>query len=1099
MANDKPVGGQQTIPQYPGEISDPITGSPKWPSSYGGRFPPDDQDEFTEGDAVNITLPADALYDGGGLSYEWSGRAPNLTGTNLTWNPSTYTITSGTGGVTLRVSGRPMYITGNWAAVTTDVVDGPDRDLLRFRIDVRPRNPFVFPNSPITVNVHRNRAISPAASLGTGRGGRRPYRYQVVPQSSPRHSSPRSLASMGIAHNTTTNEIFTPPNGRVIAPVGTYLFQVRAWDAAALEPLGRTLYIRVDRSALPPPPTAELELNDGNDISYTRLLVNQEWNSLLPNRVTGGVPPYRFSFAWDSPPNNGTIRFTQSTGTRGQGSLVRILGIPSRVGTMSGTFTVRDAAGNSDSVAVSLTVLGRRSMPNSVAFTFTPRQLVAENLPQLQNARGTVTYIATGTAGIERLGLAVNTAERTLTGVVVDQPAEADRHASFLWTATDTGDQFSTAVVVSVPRARLTTTTQNDLVLNEGAKPDHRIVPFGGGTGSITYSGTGLPPGLSVRNSGSGYASIVGTAPQVTADRSWSANIIGTDEVGETASAPILVTVRNVETPEPPPPGRLSMADAEFEERDRANTVRELPAALLDGQPTTGVTYPAATLDSGISSPEVRISDTTLTLNLESRDRAVDDPATSIWTRTATRQGLTATSNVTIKQYGRLYFEQPTQLNRFPGDEVDATVPLVLRGGKSPRTVVLESDFPVASGVQAGVSQTTVTVRGTAGAIGSYNCRISATDALGATTNTFVILLVGARNTFRFLEDSYTITTLPGEDVTWQCPEPINADGGILTMATVPAPLPADLRQPTINSAQQWIIEGTVTAPVGTYTHTLVATDNAGNEARTQLIVIVQEAGDPEIPDGGGPGGYGGCGPVIINRVPLSGERRLQLGSVLPLSGDTGPIQMFRPSSFIVGQQASITFDWEVLTEYRGIDILEVDLWRTDPKMPYCAGIPNILLKIGDETTASVPHEVTSGYRTETPLEPLTAERPSQEYLYRLVALRAGSSERYVSADWWDLWVRVTILANDVQISASKTFVPDGYPVMLQWGYKGRQPTTEQVIMTGERRRAVGELSAASIAPTIDWQSDPGEPVDPTSNRPVIPGTNTPIPGLELG
>ena len=1088
MADERPVGGEQTIPQYPGEISDPITGSPKWPSSYGGSFPADDADEFTEGDAVNITLPTDALYDGSGLSYEWSGRAPDLRGTNLTWNPSTNTITSGTGGVSLRVAGRPMYITGNWAAVTTDDVDGPDRDLLRFRIDVRPRNPFRFPNTPITVNVHRGRAVSPAASLGTGSGGRRPYRYQVAPGSSARHSSPRSLASMGIAHNTATNQLFTPPGGQVIAPVGTYQFQVRAWDAAALEPLGRTLYIRVDRSALPPEPVAPLTLNGGNDINYGRLLVNHEWNSLLPNRAAGGVPPYRFSFAWDSPPNNGTIRFTQSTGTRGQGSLVRIVGVPSRVGSMSGTFTVRDAAGNRASVAVRLTVLGRRSMPNAVAFTFAPRQIVAENLPQLTNARGAVSYAATGTAGVERLGLRVSASQRTLSGVVVDQPAESDRDVSFLWTATDAGDQFSTAVVVGVPRARLTPSRQNNLTIDEGGKPDHRIVPFGGGTGRITYTAAGLPSGLRIRASGTGYVSIVGTAPQVPADRTWSVNITGTDEVGEDATATMLVTVRDAEAP-PPPPGRLSMADAEFSVRDATSTTLTLPAALLDGHAASGITYDPAVHDSGIGSPEVAISDTTLTLRLQSRERDVDDPAPSVWTRTARRQGLTATSKVTINQFGRLFFDPSTPLSRFPGDEVDAVVPIVLRGGASPRSVVLESDFPAGSGVRAGVTQTAVTVRGTAGPVGSYSCRITASDRLGATARTGVTMHVGDRSTFRFLEDRYTITTRPGEDVTWQCPEPINADGGVLSLATVPAPLPADLRQPTLNSAQQWIIEGTVAAPVGSYAHALIATDRAGNEARTQLIVVVQEAGDPEIPDGGGPGGYGGCGPVLINRVPLSGERKLELGSVLPLPGDTGPIQMFRPSAFIVGQQTSITFDWEVLTEYRGVEILEVDLWRTDPDLPYCAGIPNILLVLpGEESTASVPHEVTAGYRTRMPLEPLTGERPSQEYLYRLVALRAGSSEKYLAADWWDVWVRVTILRDDVQISSSKTFVPDGYPVMLQWGYLGRQPTGEQVIMVGERRRAVGELTAASIGPVVDWEPEPGQ-VDDT-REPVLPGSD---------
>ena len=1083
MADERPVGGAQTIPQYPGEISDPITGSPKWPSSYGGSFPADDADEFTEGDSVDITLPTDALYDGGGLSYGWYAE-PWLAGTNLVWSKSTNRIFSRAGGVKLRTPGRPLRITGTWQAITTDDVS-PNRDTLRFRIDINPRDRATFPISPITVQVHRNRVLN-RYSLGTMSGGRTPYRYQVVPHSSARHSSPRSLSSMGISHNTSTNEIFTAPGNVIIAPVGTYAFQCRAWDAAALEPLGRTVYIRVDPSAVIPTVTHPIL---GRDLRLDAT-VGGEFDAFIPTATEGGQPPYRYSFAWRTPLNNGTLRLDYANVGQNVNARIRLHGTPARAESIAGVLRVDDANGRFDTMNVLLVVGTARTLADAV-FTFRPRQVVNERLPALVGARGAVTYRATGTALLERMGLRIDAVQRTISGVAADRLPEGGRDASAWWEATDASDgkTFGSAIVVGIPRSRVAASDQNDLSLDEGAKPTHRIVPFDGGTGDITYTAAGLPPGLRIRASG-GVSSIVGTAPQVTADRTWSVVITGTDEVGEFATATLLITVRNVEEPEPPVAGRFSMADASFEVSDAANTALTLPDALLDGRVDHRTTYPAATLDSGITAPEVSISGTTLTLRLASRDRAVDDPAESVWTRTARLDGQPeTTAKVTVQAYGRLFFRSPEAVHRFPGDEVDATVPLDLRGGKSPRTITIDRDFPSGAGVRLGVTQTAATIRGTAGRVGTYTARAIARDALGATTRVAVQLIVRDRAAGGFASDEYRLVVTVGEDVSWRVPEPVTVDGGVLTLATVPSPLPADLSQPTINDAQQWLIAGTVTAPPGVYTHTLVATERGGTEHRARLIVEVRPTGDPEIPEGGGPGGYGGCGPVEINRVPRSRERTLVLGSVLPLPGDTGPIQLFRPSSFIVGQQESITFDWQVETVYRGVPILEVDLWRTDPDMPFCAGVPNVLLVLpGEESTASVPHEVASGYRTRMPLEPLTRERPSQEYLYRLVALRAGSSERYLAADFWDLWVRVTILANDIQVSASKTFVPDGYPVMLQWGYRGQQPSGTQVIEVGPRRRPVGELTSASLGPVIDWEPEPGQ-TDPNRD-PRLPGTD---------
>ena len=809
-----------------------------------------------------------------------------------------------------------------------------------------------------------------------------------------------------------------------------------------------------------------LRLNNGNDVAVA-VEAGRNLDYRMPRSVVGGRPPYRYDLSISNRPSWMTIR-KSGTGNNN----IRITGRPPTAGRWTGTYSVTDSASprGSDSVGVTVVVNSASTLANK-AFTWSPGRSVSETLPALLNPKGAVSYRYWSTGGLARFGLSVSNSTRLLSGTIPDPFPSGSTYTRFYVTATDAADgrQYTATYEVTVEIPTLTATAQTHVVVREGRDPRHRINPFTGGNGDVTYQLVGAAGSGLAATRGSGRWEIRGTAAQVgPSGRQWIGYLVGTDARGTVARARQRVQI----TDTPPARGFELPEDYIVNLLNNVSGTLELPRATSAGvEVTTGVTYTAVRI-SGEPASVASISGRTLTYNTGDQDRFRQ----AIWRRTATHtDGRTDSENVTIRILSRLVFPDPAPVNLTVGEAVPggATTALRARGSGGVFVYSVVSQPSAASGVSVSISGSNAVVSGTPAAVGTYTAGIRCTTAglvPGFTADATLTINVGTstRPQFRLNPAARTYRARVGDTVEWALPEPENSSGSV-SMAVAP-PMPGGISAPKTNADGDWVVDGTITAPPATTSHTLTATDGASNTAQAALTVIIAPETDPEVLTGG-------CGPVEVVRTPRGGPVEPVLGSVLPLKGDIGPIRLFRPSEFAVAPGSTVSFDWTVAASYRGVPILEVDLWRTDPDMPFCAGIPNI------QPTLSVEHEITSGYEIKVP------ETPGV-YLYRLVALRGGSAGRYISADWWDCTILVTDDDDAIHISASKTAVPELFPVVLQWGFKGAQPTGNVNIESTPRRISpIQEITAASRPPAEDQGTDVG-PSPPDGGRPDGSGRN---------
>ena len=1006
------------------------------------------------GSPLNVRLPATAA--GGTAPYDYDLADVTLPPGNVQYSRG------GTRGDNSRIHGTP-----NAAGVYESTWRVRDGSTPRQSADVGVRI-TVLSATALTLNGGNDVTQSGPAGrpfnlrlTGNASGGTAPYTYVLSNASLPDGMSHARRGTRG-----DDIRIFGTPT-----EVGRFRSVWQVSDARA-----RSARVNVDITITPS--TDGVTLNNGNAVAL-EAEVGRYANLPLPATTTGGVGGKTYTLTF-TPPAGMRVR---RLGVGGRNT--RIQGTPRTAGVYRGTWTVADSATprQTASVAVVLTVSAGRSLAPQT-WTAVPGRPVSESLPTLSGAKGSVAYSIIGAANLASMNLEADAAALTLTGTVPDPPPRTV--ATFWQTARDSdGASFTAKHTVNVRARPLAAVSQSDISVREGNDPRRAIRPFTGGIGEISYRLSGAAgSGLSASKA-SGVWEIRGTAAQVgAAGRTWNATLTGADSTGAEASTGVRIRVTDTL-----PPAAFQLADETVLLANASTGTRTLAAATEAGAPAANVTY-TATRDSGEPASVASVSGRTLTYDTGDSPRRRQ----AVWLRSATAPGgKSASATLQVVIYGRMAFPDPGGIGVRLGVPVPAGRQTVLRasGGSGSYAYALASNLPPASGLSVAVSGSGATglavVSGTPLAVGVYTASLTATDGIGSSANaTLTVVVDSAVNPrFRFESDRYTYRAKVGETVEWDLPEPVDATGGVQALAVNPQ-LPAGLVFPAgAGSDGVWTVTGTVNAPPGETEHALTATDGAGDQASTRLIVVVGDE-DPEVL-------HGGCGPIELVREPRGQyPPAAVLGSVLPLPGDLGPIRNFRPSAFAAAPGASVVFDWEVAGAYRGVPILEVDLWRTDADDPFCAGIPNI------RPTLSVEHEISSGYETTLP------EAPGV-YLYRLVALRGGSGGRYLSADWWDCTILVTEEANAVHLSASKTAVPELFPVVLQWGFKGAQPTGDVAIAAGPRRVSPTEaIGPTSAAPAADQGSDAG-PVAPQPGQGggiglnELPGEDDVVDGTRAG
>jgi hypothetical protein len=211
----------------------------------------------------------------------------------------------------------------------------------------------------------------------------------------------------------------------------------------------------------------------------------------------------------------------------------KITGTPKVVGTSSNVVvTVTDSAGNTDATtAFSWVVV------SVLTLTAPGAQSGEVNIPitglQLTPAGGAAPYVKWAATGLPG-GLSINTS----TGLISGTPTTAGTSASVIVTVTDSaGTSASTAKFSWVITAQPNITTP---VTNQSGKHNTKITNIQavatGGTGTLTWTQTGLPGGITMTTGGliSGKPTTAGTYTVV---------ITVTDSVGGTDSQTITWTV----------------------------------------------------------------------------------------------------------------------------------------------------------------------------------------------------------------------------------------------------------------------------------------------------------------------------------------------------------------------------------------------------------------------------------------------------------------------------------------------------------------------------------------------------------------------------
>lgn len=759
---------------------------------------------------------------------------------------------------------------------------------------------------------------------------------------------------------------------------------------------------------------------------------------------------------------------------------VRILGTPTRPGVYEGSFIVRDQTQpepQSASYPVRIAVVPAPAFSGATSFgPFPPGTTIPAGaaLPALRGLQPGQTPRYVVAAGADRalraVGLRIDGGE--LAGRVDPNLTQAQIAAGVRWTWTALvdpgGEAYDIECAVSFDRAAPTLPPQADLEFDEGEDVGLvRLSRASGGSGSFTYTlGNSAAIGtIGLRSDGT----LFGAAPLVASDLVRRVSYTATDDVTgrRTNTVYFNLTIKDVVSPA----GALVLPDYFYDApNDAARSVTIPPARRATGALAAAATY-AAVHRSGPAPPDVSFLSSGVAFIVARTDMAT--ARDSLWTWTAASGAASDSALITIRIYGRFRYEPAAK--RFTGR---IRVPfatgfgerVVPAGGKQVgggyASYRVKTQFPPASGLTAAVDRTGFVSISGAPLTAEADAVVEATDHPKSdgtrSTTDLAVSVVSAESPFCFAAPEYELEALEGAAVDWLVPEAYggttasvqigNLAGGSLTEE-----ITSDLLQPA-PSADGWRVRGTVTARPGAYRYTLRAASAAGETCDADLSIIILPRRRTEsfrTP----------CGIVVAQRNPRTGVLERSLRSTLPnmtpgaADEGIGAIKSFAPSAFIVDPKAMLTFSWTAVERYNGVQIPEIDLWQTDPELPVCGGQPNL------RPVLSVGHDGDAALEVQAPSIPGV-------YPYRLEALRAGNSSLYLPADYWIVWVLVTEEPVARHVSINKTAVPEDFPVILQFAYRGEAPTGDQLL----RATARYDPEAAALPAPQDRRNTGGAP-----------------------
>ena len=735
---------------------------------------------------------------------------------------------------------------------------------------------------------------------------------------------------------------------------------------------------------------------------------------------------YRYTAAFTNLP--ATLTATDTGGT------IVIRGTPAGAAVINGTLTVQDSV---SSITVPITIRVQatgRSLPGG-AYELYHGQSVNRLLPALRNAAGTPVYRASNTAGLAALGL-------TITGQRITGTAR-EGSTSFSWHVQDrqaVGDTTlytaQSTIRVSVgPRLSVLRTAPAISVV-EGTNVNRTLPRASGGYGAIRYrkrdllglSGTDLS--LSDDGIVSGNAASVGPGTSYPNGFTRTVRLEVYDSVGNTAPIDLPVSISDTPVTAAPLvlPGRTVDVPSGFTGGITVPTWISGGGSVASALRATGgktpYTYAALTgLPAGVIYTPVNPPQLAFALT------ASDDETDVTLSRSVTdANSNTASGSLRLIIRARLLFQPITELVATTGGAVSVSRTLRATGGRPPYTYSVKTNLPSGSGCSAAVSGDVVTITGASPVAGAYQATMLATDWHGRTVETPLHFRIGHQDdgtdsdTFRFLESEFVLNVAAGDEVVWLVPTPVRATGGVVSVKIVPDP-PIRIAQPAVNADGVWSVGGDV--PPDSLpreeVRELVATDSTGATARADLIIRIRERRPSTVP--------GACGVGVVTREPQNPYIPFTPGDTTPDSTGFGAIRSFTPDAFIKAPGEDITFSWEVVGNFAGVPILEVDFYWQDGANPWCRpGVPRM------NPQPSVEHVTADNHRQSVPMEPGV-------YIYRLEALRAGQSRPYLRADYWDISVLVTEDADATHLSRSKGDMPGDWPSVLQIGVKGAQPT----------------------------------------------------------
>ncbi len=346
---------------------------------------------------VNLPYSASVSGSGGAAPYTWSV-SPALPG-NLSLDPATGAIT-----------GTPTM-----AATTTHTFTLRDSSAPSQTVE-QPLNLTIEPPLAITTTSLPDASISSSYNEPVETvGGIGALTFSLVLPGTGTLPSNFSL-------NPTTGLI----SGTPIAPAGTFPFTVRVQDTSGQQDT-KNLSVRVTPTS--PPQITTNSLPEGR--------IGQPYSARV--QATGGIGALAWAVSAGALPSGLTL--DQSTGV--------ISGTPILVGTSSFTVRIQDAAGQSATNALSITI-SSFNVPN-ITTTTLQEGTVGQGYNQTLHATGglgALTWSVTG--GSLPAGLTLNSA-----GTISGTPAAAD-NSNFTVTATDTFGQTDTqdlSIAVSAPNS----------------------------------------------------------------------------------------------------------------------------------------------------------------------------------------------------------------------------------------------------------------------------------------------------------------------------------------------------------------------------------------------------------------------------------------------------------------------------------------------------------------------------------------------------------------------------------------------------------------------------------------------------------------------